>query len=192
MTFVLNPGRERHMNLERNEPLMLTKQQKSEELRGQIEDCAALVLVGFDKLTVADANALRGNFREAGCTYRVLKNSTIRFAVKDTKHEPLTELLKGTSGLAYNEEDPGAPARVARDFAKDNESFTIKGGVSDGDLLDPKAINMLADLPGPQELKAQLLMLFNTPATNMVRVLNAAATSLLNVLSARKDDLDAA
>ncbi len=168
---------------------MLTKQQKSEELRGQIEDCAALVLVGFDKLTVADANQLRGQFREAGCTYRVLKNSTIRFAVKDTKHEPLTELLKGVSALAYNEEDPGAPARIARDFAKDHEHFAIKGGVSDGGLLDQQGVNFLADLPGPQELKAQLLNLFNTPATNMVRVLNAAATDLLNVLTARKEDL---
>jgi len=169
---------------------MLTKQQKSEELRGQIEDCNALVLVGFDTLPVAAANSLRGSFREAGCTYRVLKNSTIRFAVKDTKHEPLTELLKGVSALAYNEEDPGAPARVARAFAKENENFSVKGGIVDGDLLDQKGINILADLPGPQELKAQLLRLFNTPATNMVRVLNAATMDLLNVLNARKEDLN--
>ncbi|MGH1348701.1 MAG: 50S ribosomal protein L10 [Nannocystales bacterium] len=168
---------------------MLTKQQKSEELRGQIEDCTALVLVGYEKLTVASANELRGKFREAGCTYRVFKNSTIRFAVEGTKHEPLIGLLKGVSALAYNEEDPGAPARVARDFAKDNENFAVKGGVSDGDLLDISGVNVLADLPGPQELKAMLLRLFNTPATNMVRVLNAAATDLLNVLNARKDDI---
>ena len=50
-----------------------------------------------------------------------------------------------------------------------------------------KGVNILADLPGPQELKAQLLMLFNTPATNMVRVLNAPAQNLLNVLNAKKD-----
>lgn len=169
---------------------MLSKQQKSEELRGQIEGCSALVLVGFDKLTVASANELRGKFRDAGCTYRVIKNSTIRFAVQGTKHEPLTELLKGVSALAYNEEDPGAPARVARAFAKENENFAVKGGVSDGGLLDAKGVNFLADLPGPQELKAQFLMLLNTPATNMVRVLNAAASSFLNVLNARKDALE--
>jgi len=168
---------------------MLTKQQKSEELRGQIEDCSALVLVGYEKLTVASANELRGACREAGCTHPLFKNSTIRFAVEGTKHEPLTGLLKGVSALAYNEEDPGAPARVARDFAKDNENCAGKGGVSDGDLLDINGVNVLADLPGPQELKAMLLRLFNTPATNMVRVLNAAATDLLNVLNARKDDI---
>ena len=61
--------------------------------------------------------------------------------------------------------------------------------MSDGDLLDINGVNVLADLPGPQELKAMLLRLFNTPATNMVRVLNAAATDLLNVLNARKDDI---
>lgn len=168
-----------------------TKLQLAQELRGNIEDATALVLVGYDAMTVAEVNELRGKFREAGCTYRVLKNSTIRFAIKETKHEPLTDLLKGVSALAYNDEDPGAPARVARDFAADNDKFFVKGGISDGTLLDKSGIAALADLPGPQELKAQLLRLFNTPATNMVRVMNAAATSILNVLNARKDSLDA-
>lgn len=167
-----------------------TKLQLAEELRGNIEDATALVLVGYEAMTVAEANELRGKFREAGCTYRVLKNSTIRFAIKETKHEPLTELLKGVSALAYNEEDPGAPARVAQDFAKDNDKFVVKGGIADGALLDTSGVAALAALPGPLELKAQLLMLFNTPATNMVRVMNAASTSILNVLNARKDSLD--
>jgi large subunit ribosomal protein L10 len=164
-----------------------TKLRLAQELRGNIEDVSALVLVGYEAMSVAAANELRGKFRETGCTYRVLKNSTIRFAVQQTKHEPLTGLLKGVSALAYNVENPGAPARVAREFAKDNDKFFVKGGIADGTLLDQSGVSALADLPGPQELKAQLLMLFNTPATNMVRVMNAAATSILNVLNARKD-----
>ena len=95
-----------------------TKIAKSDELRGQIEDVPALVLVEFDGLTVADADELRNRMRDAGCTYKVLKNSTIRFAVAGTEHEPITPFLKGVTGLAYNPDDPGAPARVARDFAR--------------------------------------------------------------------------
>ena len=167
-----------------------TKHRLASELRDNIADCNALVLLGYTSMTVASANELRGKFREAGCTYRVFKNSTIRWAIKDTPHEPLTELLKGVSALAYNVEDPGAPARVARDFAKDNESFAVKGGVADGTLLDQAGINTLADMPGPRELKSMFLCLLGTPATNMVRVLNAAATSILNVLNARKDALE--
>lgn len=170
-----------------------TKHELSSKLRTEIEDVTALVLVQFAGLTVADANELRTKFRDAGCTYRVYKNSTIRFATKDTKHEPIAELLKGVSGLAYNAEDPGAPAKVARDFAKDHDALTVKGGISDGALLDEKGIEVLANMPGPRELKAQLLSLFNTPATQMVRVLNAPAQNLLNVLNAKKDkDAEAA
>lgn len=164
-----------------------TKQALSADLRTKIEDVTALVLVGFSGLTVADANDLRTKFREAGCSYQVYKNSTIRFATEGTKHEPIKALLKGVSGLAYNGEDPGAPARVARDFAKDHDSLTVKGGVIDGTLLDDSGIGTLADMPGPRELKAQLLALLNTPATQMVRVLNAPAQSLLYVLNAKKD-----
>lgn len=164
-----------------------TKHRLAEELRAELEDCSALVLVGYSGMTVAAANELRGKFREAGCKYRVYKNSTIRFATQETPHEPIKELLAGVSALAYHKEDPGAPARVVRDFAKDNDNFYIKGGVSDGSLLDEKGISALADLPGPQELKAMLLSLFNTPATQFVRVLNAPAQNLLNVLNAKKD-----
>jgi len=164
-----------------------TKHELSAKLREEIQDASALVLVEFAGLSVAAANDLRTKFREAGCRYRVFKNSTILYATKGTKHEPIASLLKGVSGLAYNPDDPGAPARVARDFAKDNEQVKVKGGVSDGTLLDAAGIELLANMPGPRELKAQFLALLNTPATQMVRVLNAPAQSFLYLLNAKKD-----
>jgi large subunit ribosomal protein L10 len=164
-----------------------TKHELASGLREKIEDVTALVLVEFAGLTVADANVLRTKFREAGCHYQVFKNSTIRFATEGTRHEPIKEFLKGVSGLAYNDEDPGAAARVARDFAKDHDRFTIKGGISDGTVLDPAGVEVLASMPGPRELKSQLLALFNTPATQMVRVLNAPAQSFLYVLNAKAE-----
>lgn len=164
-----------------------TKHRLSAKLREEIEDVSALVLVEFAGLSVAAANELRTKFREAGCHYQVFKNSTIRFATQGTKHEPIRDLLKGVSGLAYNAEDPGAPARVARDFAKTNEQLRVKGGISDGAVLDSTGIEMLANMPGPLELKAMFLALLNTPATQMVRVLNAPAQSFLYLLNAHHD-----
>ena len=170
------------------------KIEQSTELRQRIEDVGALVVVEFSGLTVAEAEDLRGRFREAGCSYKVYKNSVIKYAVDGTKHAPLGAILKGTSGLAYHEDDPGAPARIAKEFIKDHEDhFSIKGGVIDGELLDVGGVERLAAMPGPLELKAQLLALLNTPATQMVRVLNAPAQNLLNVLNAKKDkDAEAA
>lgn len=163
------------------------KHEQSQALKESLDGVAALVLVSFDGLTVAQAEDLRGKFRQEGCNYRVYKNSVIRYAVTGTPHEALVPLLKGSSGLAYNEEDPGAPARVAKAFAKDNDALQIKGGVIDGQMLDTSGVETLASMPGPKELKAQLLALFNTPATQFVRVLNAPAQNLLNVLNAKKD-----
>jgi large subunit ribosomal protein L10 len=168
----------------------IEKEQRAQDLQTRLGDCSAMVLMGFGGLTVAEVDDLRGKFRDAGCSYNVYKNSTIRFAVEGTSLEAGKPLLKGMTGLAFNSEDPGAPARVARDFAKDNDKLVIKGGVMEGTLLDVAGVQALADMPGPNELKAQLLALLNTPATNMVRVLNAGAQNLLNVLNARKDQLE--
>ncbi len=164
-----------------------TKRRKAEELKSLVEDVSAVVLLEFSGLTVKDAEDLRAKFREAGCTYHVYKNSTIRFGVEGTPHEVIQPLLKGVSGLAFNPEDPGAPARVLRDFAKDHDAVRIKGGAMDGELLDEQGIERLAALPGPQELKAMFLRLLMTPATNMVRVMNAVPQGLLNVLQAKHD-----
>jgi large subunit ribosomal protein L10 len=164
-----------------------TKLQLSNKLRDELSQTSSFVLVGYSAMTVAEANELRGRFRDAGCHYRVYKNSTIRFAIADTQHEAARDLLAGITALAFHPEDPGAPARVARDYAKDNDKFFIKGGVTDGGMLDQKGVLALASLPGPLELKAQLLALLNTPATNLVRILNAPAQNLLNVLNAKKD-----
>lgn len=164
------------------------KQELSNKLRAELEPAGALVLVEFAGLTVKQAEDLRRKFRDAGCNYRVYKNSTVHFAVEGTKHEPVRPLLKGVTGLAFHLEDPGAPARIVRDFQKDNaEQFQIKGGIADGTVLDAPGVGRLADLPGPRELKSMFLALLNTPATQMVRVLNAAPQQFLNLLNAKKD-----
>ncbi|MBX7078980.1 MAG: 50S ribosomal protein L10 [Nannocystaceae bacterium] len=168
------------------------KQELSSKLREELSQTSAFVLVEFGGLTVASVNDLRAKFREAGCTYHVYKNSTIRFAIQETDHAAAIPLLKGVSGLAYHPDDPAAAARVARDFAKENDKLRVKGGVAYGKMLDEQGVTALASMPGPRELKAQFLALLNTPATQFVRVLQASAQSLLNVLNARKEKLEAA
>ncbi len=162
------------------------KHAQSAALREHIGDVSALVLVEYERLTVAESEDLRAKFREAGCSFRVYKNSIVRFAVVGTPHEALSPLLKGVTGLAYNANDPGAPARVARDYAKTNDKVRIKGGVIDGELLDAARTLTLADMPGPREIKAQFLMLLKTPATQMVQVMQAFTRDFLRVLNAKK------
>lgn len=168
------------------------KHTQSAALREQIEGVTAFVLVEYNALTVAESEQLRIKFREAGCTYRVYKNSVIRYAVSGTTHEPITPHLKGVSGLAYNADDPGAPARVARDFAKDNDKVRLKAAVVEGEVYAGEAAAKLADMPGPREIKAKLLMLLQTPATRMVQVMQAAPRDFLLVLKAKQQQDEAA
>ncbi|MCB9706135.1 MAG: 50S ribosomal protein L10 [Myxococcales bacterium] len=165
----------------------MSKQEASAQLRQQLTDVAAIVLVDFAGMTVAEATELRNKFRDAGCTYRVYKNSVVRFAVADTSLAPVTPLLKGMTGVAFNPDDPGAPARVVREVAKEVKSLKVKGGVIEGTVLDAAGVERLADMPGPRELKAQFLALLNAPATQMVRVLQAGPQSFLYLLNAKKD-----
>jgi large subunit ribosomal protein L10 len=169
----------------------LSKHEQSARLRDALNAVPAFILLDYTGMTVAEASDLRNKFREGECKYSVYKNSVIHYAIQGTRHEAASPLLTGMTGLAYSPTDPGAAARIAREFAKDAKNFKIKGGVIEGTVLDAAGVGRLADMPGPRELKAQFLALLNTPATSFVRVLSAAPQSLLYLLNARKDSLAA-
>jgi len=171
--------------------LRLTKHEQSSRLREALSDVPAFILLDYTGITVAQDTDLRNKFRDGQCKYQVFKNSVVQYAVKGTRHEPVSSLLTGMTALAYSPTDPGAAARIARDFARDAKNFKIKGGVIEGTVLDAAGVNSLADMPGPRELKSMFLALLNTPATSFVRVLNAGPQSFLYLLNARKDQLAA-
>ncbi|MBK8261813.1 MAG: 50S ribosomal protein L10 [Nannocystis sp.] len=167
--------------------MQMSKQEESSKLRERLSGVSSFILIDFVGMSVADATELRNKFREAGCHYRVYKNSTIRYAIAETANATASPLLKGMTGLAFNAEDPGAAARVVRDLGKEMKSLRVKGGVIEGTVLDGPGVERLADMPGPRELKSIFLSLLNTPATQMVRVLNAGPQSFLYLLNAKKD-----
>ena len=171
--------------------LRLTKHEASSRLREALTDVPAFILLDYTGITVSQATDLRNKFREGQCKYQVFKNSVVHYAIKGTRHEPVSSLLTGMTALAYSPTDPGAAARIARDFAREAKNFKIKGGVIEGTVLDAAGVNRLADMPGPRELKSMFLALLNTPATSFVRVLNAGPQSFLYLLNARKDQLAA-
>lgn len=168
-----------------------SKHEQSSQLRDALSAVPAFILLDYTGMTVSEATDLRNKFRDGQCKYQVFKNSVVHYAIQGTRHEPVSTLLTGMTAIAYSPTDPGAAARIAREFAREAKNFKIKGGVIEGTVLDTAGVHRLADMPGPRELKAQFLALLNTPATSFVRVLNAAPQSLLYVLNARKDQLAA-
>ena len=94
------------------------KQPIVQEISENIKDAQSVVVVDYRGLTVAEDTQLRKALREAGVTYKVYKNTMIRFAAKGTAFEALEPNLEGPTALAVSKEDATAPARILAEFAK--------------------------------------------------------------------------
>ncbi|MBU0552714.1 50S ribosomal protein L10 [Myxococcota bacterium] len=161
-----------------------------ERLRDALANAPAVIVADFQGLTVEDVDQLRSEMRKVGVVYEVVKNTLARQAVAGTRKETMASLFKGNSAIAYHENDPTAPAKVLKEFVKDHEKLTIKGGWLDGVILDPAGVEQLASLPGKDELRGKLLSVFNGVSTKFVRTLAAGSQTFLRVLVARKDSID--
>jgi large subunit ribosomal protein L10 len=150
------------------------------------------VFVDYGGMTVAEVSKLRENFRQKGVEYKVVKNTLVKKALAGNSWvERLTPALKGMTGVAWSYEEPSAAARVAKDFAKENEKLKIKAGVLDGLVLDAKGVeSQLATLPSKDEARSMLLATMLAPAQNFVRLLNAPGQQMVLLLNAkqRKDE----
>ena len=149
------------------------------------------ILVDFRGLTVPAVTEFRRKVRQSGSTYRVVKNSLALRAAKGTAYEQLGDKFEGTTGVAYTGSDPVMLAKVLVDFAKDNPNLVVKAGmVSGNQLLDAEGVKALSTMPSLPEMRAKLLGLLQTPATNLVRVLNAPGGKMARVLAAHQEKLE--
>ena len=132
------------------------------------------VLVDFSGITVNEDTELRVKLREAGIDYTVVKNTLMRFAIKNVGFEDLEPVLTGTTSLAVTNDDPVAPARIIKEYADTlNDRFEIKGGFMDGKILSVSEVNALAKIPPLPILHAQLLGTMLAPITSLAVVLKA-------------------
>ena len=168
------------------------KQQLIDTLHEEFGKSLHAILVDYKGLTVPAVTEFRRKLRASGSRYRVVKNSLALRAAKGTPLEKLAAKFDNMTGVAYTGQDPVALAKVLVDFAKDNPSLVLKGGIVSGDqIIDPAGVKALSSMASLPELRARLLGLFSAPATKLVRVLNAPATKLVRVLKARQDKLEA-
>lgn len=170
---------------------MITRADKAEkiaQLSDSLSRAKATFLVDFNGLKVEQVTNLRKTLHKNNSEMKVVRNTLARLALKD--HPDAGQALgefDGTNAFVFAYEDASASAKALSDFAKDVEQLKLKTGVMEGKKLDAAKITYLATLPSKDELRAQLLSVMLAPATQMVRVLNAAPSGFLNVLNARKD-----
>ena len=159
------------------------KEELVSTLKQVFEESAVVVVTHYSGLTVADMTKLRGQLLAAGANLKVTKNRLTRLALEGTPYDGLSSLFTGPTAIAYSV-DPVAPAKVAVNFAKENEKLVILGGAFGSQMLDVAGVDNLAKLPSLDELRAKLVGMIQTPATRIAGVLQAPAGQVARVIGA--------
>ena len=138
-------------------------------------------------LTVEELTELRVKAHGDNVYLRVVKNTLARRALEDTDFACMRERLTGQLILAFSREDPGAAARVARDFAREHDKFEVTLLSVGGELLEPSEIDRLASLPTRDQALGMLMAVMLAPTEKFVRTLNEVPGKLVRTVAAIRD-----
>ena len=145
------------------------------------------VMAYYRGVTVSEMTTLRTAARKAGVAVRVIRNTLAKRAFAGTDFECLSEALLGPNVLAFSLEDPGAGARVFKEFAKSNEAFEIRALSVGGKLLGADQIDALATLPTRDQGLSMLMAVMLGPVTKLARTLNDVPGKVTRVVAAVRD-----
>ena len=147
----------------------------------------SVVAAEYRGLTVAQMTELRAKARKQGVYLRVVKNTLARKALAGTSFESVGPKLKGPLVLAFSKDDPGAAARVVKDFAKANEKLVATLVSLGGQVLPPKELETVASLPTREQALSILLGTLKAPVQKFVSTLAAAPSKLVRTVAAVRD-----
>jgi large subunit ribosomal protein L10 len=144
----------------------------------------SVIAAEYRGLTVSQMTELRMKARAQGVYMRVVKNTLARKAIAGTAFESIGPKLKGPLVLAFSRNDPGAAARVVKDFAKANEKLITTLISLGGAVLPGKDLDKVASLPTREQALSQLLGVMKAPIEKLVRTLAAPHTKLVRTIDA--------
>jgi large subunit ribosomal protein L10 len=169
-----------------------TKELIVQELHDKLKDFNLAVLSHYSGLNVEKLTVLRSSLRKANTELRVVKNTLLKIASKETDLSLLEDYFKGPVAIALNRSDVVETAKVLVDFAKKNAEFEIKSGMLNGRVISREQLIMLASLPSRDILLGKLLSVFIGVQSGLVNVLSAVPRSLVQVLDAYRAKKEAA
>ena len=150
-------------------------------------DSVTAVAAEYRGLSVSEMTELRKEARNAGVYMRVVKNTLARRAVEGTDFECMQDTLKGPILLAFAKDDPGAAARVIKNFAKGHDALQAVSLSAGGQLLPASDLGKLAELPTLDQARAILLGVMMAPMTKLARTLAEPSGMLARTLGARSN-----
>lgn len=164
----------------------MNREQKAatiEALAAEIDRSEAVLAVDYRGISVPQAAELRTKLRDAGATFRVVKNSLTERAADQVGAESLKPLLSGPTALTFVRGDTALAAKAIADYARVTQLLPFKGGLMNGDVLEVDEIHAISRLPAREVLYGQLVGIVASPVTGLVRTLGSLVGGLAVALS---------
>jgi large subunit ribosomal protein L10 len=162
------------------------------EVAAVAQKAQSVVAAEYRGLTVSQMTELRAKARKQGVYMRVVKNTLARKALAGTSFETVGPRLKGPLVLAFSKDDPGAAARVVKDFAKAHEKLVATLVSLGGQVLPGGDLEKVASLPTREQALSMLLGVLKAPITKLAGTLAAPASKLARTVAAVRDQKQAA
>jgi len=167
---------------------MGSKEQRTkaiDKLENELNGATGIYLTDITKINVAKITRLRGEFRKQGIRYVVVKNSLARKALDRCGKSGINGYFKGQVGVAITKTESTVPARIIKDFHKENkELLGVKVAYVDGEIFSGEQVERLADIPSREVLLSMLLGVFQAPMANLAGALNGVLAKLTGTLEA--------
>jgi len=161
----------------------IEKRAAIDEITENLKKSNALYIANYSGLSVDEANRLRGAFRKGNVFFKVYKNKLMKLAMEEVGgYDEIIPTLNQQNGFAFVEEELSAPAKVLKDFIKDNKKPEFKAAFIDGDFFGGDKLDTLAAMKSKNEIIGDVLGLLMAPITNVIGALNAQGSNIVGAV----------
>ncbi|TAE29886.1 MAG: 50S ribosomal protein L10 [Candidatus Kapaibacterium sp.] len=165
---------------------MVTKEKKREIVAGlvrKLENSTSLYLMDAGGVTVAQAGAMRQEFRKINAEMKVAKNTLIRLALKeDGKFDVSDTVLKGSTAVVFVYEDPIAPAKLIRKYFEKDKKPALKLAIIEGQTFDGSQLKTVSELPSREDMIASIIGSLHAPISGIVGSINAVMRDVASLV----------
>jgi large subunit ribosomal protein L10 len=170
---------------------MKLKLNDKKEIVAEVAEVASkavsVVAADYRGLTASQMTKLRANARTAKVSLKIVRNTLARIALTGTEFECLNSSLTGPILLAFSSDEPGATAKLMRDFAKENNKLDVRAISLGGQLYDKSHLDSVAKLPTKDEAIARLMSVMQAPISKLVRTMAEPQAKLVRTIAAIRD-----
>ena len=106
-----------------------SKQDLVREINDRFKGGPTVMVIEYKGLSVKEMQGLRRQLKKAKAELKVVKNSLLRIASKETGIEEINNLFEGPTAVAICDDDPAPVAKVFVDSMKSAKNKDLQTGV---------------------------------------------------------------